>query len=297
MGAADLPERSGAIIHTGPIAAWKWDPAAKILTWSDGMFELFGIDPSEWNRHGHPVRELVLPEDRALVEEALESVRMGRRPRPLECRILRSDGSMRWVRLEGDTFTDEVGKLIVIGIVRDITERKQAEEALRESEERYRTLCEESTDGVCVFADGEVAFANTTLLQMLGYSEEEFKSAQPMDMIHPADRQRASQRIREIIEGGPESTTRYRCLRKDGSVVVVEGKGRAVRFGGRRAVMTAVRDVTEPEPPYGSSDVLEALRAARTALEEVALLLPRDSAGDLAAAKALGKIYKILSRE
>jgi PAS domain S-box-containing protein len=135
--------------HTG---AWEWDLSTSQWTFSDEWLEIHGaarrtLAPDELLAIAHP-------DDRARIEQAFQDVRLGVKSYELEHRIIRQDtGEERVVKSRGQFVRDAAGAIVrVYGFVQDITEQKRAEEALRESEERFRTLFANMTEG---FALGE----------------------------------------------------------------------------------------------------------------------------------------------
>ena len=139
------------------------------------------------------------------------------------------------------------GKHCWIGVQEDITERRQVEEALRESEASYRIVTEGSLAGVYLIQDGKFHYVNPMLAQAFGYTPEELlDELGPADLVDPVDRERIAEVIkrRQAGEGGP-SLSNFKGLRKDGSAIYVETLSREVEYQGRRAVMGTLLDVTE----------------------------------------------------
>jgi PAS domain S-box-containing protein len=134
--------RAQEIAHLG---SWELDLVTNRLTWSDEVYHIFGLQPQEFAATYEAFLDHVHPDDRALVNEAYSSsVLAGRDTYEIEHRIIRSDnGEIRLVHEKCEHFRDSSGRMILsIGMVHDITERKQAEEALRrlnaELEDRVR---------------------------------------------------------------------------------------------------------------------------------------------------------------
>ena len=144
---------------------------------------------------------------------------------------------------------DSAGEVSAIGAVAmDITERKQAEQALRASEQKYRNLIEGSIQGVLIHRDWKPLFLNQALAEMLGYDDAgEILAADSISkIVAPEDRERLAG-YRDARQRGEASPTRHtsRYLRKDGSVLWLEAINSVVEWDGGPAIQSAFVDVTE----------------------------------------------------
>lgn len=137
------------------------------------------------------------------------------------------------------------GQLILL---RDITERKQIEEALQESEELYRAFAEQSLQGLIVIQDFRVVFANRAMAEMSGYTVDELLSLSSEEvraMIHPEDQPLVWGRFRDHLAGKPApSRYEYRGIRKDGTVRWFEMFASRIEYHGRPAIHATVVDIT-----------------------------------------------------
>ncbi len=127
--------------------------------------------------------------------------------------------------------------------------KHRAEEALRESEEKYRTLVELSLQGLVVVRDSRIVFTNTAFAEISGYTTEELLSLSPEEVkatIHPEDQALVWGRFRDRLAGKPVSP-RYECrgIRKDGTVCWLEMFASRIEYGGKPAIQGAVMDITE----------------------------------------------------
>ena len=146
---------------------------------------------------------------------------------------------------------DAAGKLEkVIHIATDITERKRAEDAQRESEEKYRTLTEQSLVGIVVIQDTSITFSNDALAEISGYSVEELLSLPPAKvqaLIHPEDQTLAWGRVQDQLTGKAASPQHYqfRIIRKDGAIRWLEVHSNRIEYGGKPALQGVFIDITE----------------------------------------------------
>ena len=169
---------------------------------------------------------------------------------------LEHDGYLRgwvaaWTKKDGTTISVRESASVVRGpdgriefydgIIEDNSERMRAEEALRESEERFRTLTAAAFECVVISEGGRVIDINDQGLALFGYSREEMVGRPIADFVALEDRELVARQIRENSEQIYES----RLLRKDGTVFQAETKGRMATIGGRRLRMAAIHDITE----------------------------------------------------
>ncbi len=128
--------------------AWEWDLVTDEVRWSDEMYELFDRRPSDFKPAVEGWLKTLSAEDRPRAADAIEAVRRGEDAQMIYS-VTGPDGDARWLELRGITLHDEQGRPVILaGITIDITERKLAEEALRESEARVHTLAANLSDGL-----------------------------------------------------------------------------------------------------------------------------------------------------
>ncbi len=198
---------------------------------------------------GHPTaRLLAYPEDVALMEEKAR-LRLRQVADQCEVRMRRKDGTVIWVEIGGAPVVDSESNVVgSIGVYKDVTERRLAEEALRDSEARYRLMAENSTDMISRTSDrGIILYASDASRRLLGYEPSELVGHSFYDFIFPPDREEVRHLSALIHESGP-TTFAYRVEKKDGSLVWFETTSRIilhVASGDIREVVGVSRDITE----------------------------------------------------
>ena len=150
-------------------------------------------------------------------------------------------------------------------IVTDVSERKRAEMALEESEERYRSLVELSPDAIVVGRDDKLAFANSAAAKLFGADKpSDLIGTNPLDLIHPDFRDSVRRRTEQVMSGRTVPDTEMRCIRLDGTEYWGEARGGQVVLHGETAVLGIVRDITERKRAEEESKEREFLLRAMT---------------------------------
>jgi PAS domain S-box-containing protein/putative nucleotidyltransferase with HDIG domain len=164
---------------------------------------------------------------------------------------------------------NEAGEVTsVLGISRDITERKAMELSLKESEEKYRTLVERANDGILILQDGVVQYTNPRLGLSSGYATGEIQGKRFTQFIHPTEVPNVIDRYRRRL-AGEDVPAIYETilLRKDGSKLPVEINAGVISFRGKPADLVIVRDITERK--WAEEKVLESELQHRTTLDSM----------------------------
>jgi len=195
---------------------------------------------------GQHYLRLVVSEDRDRVKENLVRVAKGEHVLPYDYRIVNEAGDTRWVT-DTTTSIQYQDQPAVLGSLLDITERKTVEQALKESEEGYKTLFESAEEGILV-ADSETnkfVYANPAMCKMLGYSLEELWGMD-RSAIHPKDEwTRIAAEIEAQAGGRTEMATNIPCTTKDGGTLYVDINATTALVNGRKCSIGFFRDITE----------------------------------------------------
>jgi PAS domain S-box-containing protein len=173
-----------------------------------------------------------------------EQMKQGKSLR-LETRHLIASGELVPVEVTSSYLLHD-GKEYAAGYFHDISERKRAEESLKESEERYRGLVELFPDAIYIHTGGKLVFVNSQGARLLGASTpEELYGREALDFVHPDSLDFVKQRIGRAFQSGePNPPAEMLFLRLDGSAVPVEVASTAFPYGGENALQVIARDIT-----------------------------------------------------
>ncbi|HST31532.1 MAG TPA: PAS domain S-box protein [Chthoniobacterales bacterium] len=201
------------------------------------------VDYSENELRDRTPLDITHPDDVAFSREIAKSMLKGPVHNRVEKRYVRKDGGIVWAARTGCVISDQAGKpRHFLIMVEDISKRKKAEEAVRDSEERYRLLFETNPYPVWVYDPETLSFlaVNQAAIDRYGFSREEFLSMKIKD-IRPAEDVDAL--LDDVSQFSPE-TSGWRHRKKNGAVIDVEITARPISFNGKQARLVLVNDVT-----------------------------------------------------
>jgi PAS domain S-box-containing protein len=217
---------------------------------SPSVERVLGHDPK--NLTGKIAFDFVHPEDVAHVQEGFETgLKHPERTITLEFRFRHSDGTWRFLEAVGQNRLGEPEIAAVVVNSRDITDRKQAEESLRENEKQYRLIFDGNPTPMWVFDQETLAFleVNDAALRHYGYSRDEFLAMNIAEVRPPEEVPAMIEYLHKLIATGRIATTGlagvWRHRKKDGTLIDVEIKWNPVSFKGRAACLAMANDVTE----------------------------------------------------
>lgn len=239
------------LVHDLDAIIWELDVARRQFTFvSQRAEELLGYPVERWlHEPGFWANRIVHPEDREWVLERCQRVGAARSEHRLEYRGVSAAGRILWLRHVSRIIPHVRGGALRRGIIFDITEQKRAEEALRESEGRFRSLVENISDIVAIIsADSTFHYISPSIEKVLGYGVSEVVGRSPQEFVHPEDAQYLAQRMASRLrgEGDPDRMTEVRFRHRDGSWRILQVRGRwHERRPGESSIVLTARDVTE----------------------------------------------------
>ena len=239
-----------ALLNSIPDIAWLKDKDSRFIAVNEPFGKACGYSPEElegktdldiWPKE---LAESYRADDRAVMES--------RETKRVEEPLVDRDGKQKWIETIKVPILGDTGEIIgTVGIARDITKRKEkeklAEDALKESEERYRGLVDSSPEMIFIVSDGKIVYMNNTGLKLLGASYAGEVVGKPvMAFIHPESRDMIRQRIPQLMgERKRTALVEQKYLKLDGKVLEVEAMGLPVLYRNKPAAQVYARDVTQ----------------------------------------------------
>ncbi|RUR72293.1 PAS domain-containing protein [Chlorogloeopsis fritschii PCC 9212] len=239
-------------LEAARMGTWKWDILANQVTFSENLKTLFGLKEDTTHKSYETFLSYVHPEDRDRVNNSLHEAIETRAECELEFRVVLPDNSICWLVNKGVVFRDTSGKAVqMLGVDMDITKRKQSEDNLQQSEERFQILARATND---VVWDWNLVtnqlWWNNNVHTLYGYLPEQVSSDPTWwyERIHPEDRARIIADIGNLINSGQHFwSNEYRFRRADGSYAYIFDRAYAVRdsMGKPVRMIGAMMDISD----------------------------------------------------
>jgi PAS domain S-box-containing protein len=237
--------RLNAAQHLARMGGWEWNIAENSMFWTDEVYRIHGL-----SREGIPpgstqyIQQSIAcydPADRPVVQAAFQNCIQTGQSYDLEFPFTTMQGKRIWIRTMAEAVSEEGQIVRVGGNVMDITERKQAEEALRESEQLYRQLFEMESDALFLIdkQTSSILDANRAASSLYGYSHDELLGMCAVDLSAQPDETRQA-----TVNMATKVPIRYH-RKKDGSLFPVEITATFLTYNGRQVHIPAIRDITE----------------------------------------------------
>jgi PAS domain S-box-containing protein len=229
------------------MGSWEWDIVTQKTTWSDNYFAIHGFKPTEVEPSFEFFRNRIHPDDLHLLDEIHAKIMKDKTPSSLELQLIQPDGTLKWIQNNISPVVEDDKLVKLKGVIIDITERKQALNALRESEVRYKTLFSNAAEGILVakIETMQFLYANPALCKMFGYTEEELIRLGVKD-IHPKeslDYVRAE--FETQIRGEKTLASDLSCLRKDGTLFYADIRSTLMVLDGFKCNVGFFIDITD----------------------------------------------------
>jgi diguanylate cyclase (GGDEF)-like protein/PAS domain S-box-containing protein len=232
------------------VGNWSFDVVENLAHWSDEMYRIFGL-AAQGQITFKRFLSYVHPLDRRLIVDASREALKGEGRSSLDYRVVRPDGEVRHVHAQYEVERDHSRWTTqLIGTLQDITELRHKEKELRQSEERFRSLVQNSLDVITVVdARGTIVYYSPSAERVMGYNPEEFigKNALEESQIHPDDLPRVRDIFGYLVENpGVNYSMELRMRHADGSWRVFEATGNNLLDDPSvNGIVVNSRDITE----------------------------------------------------
>ncbi len=221
------------------------DLEGDIVYLSPSVKRVLGYSISEMKRH--PFRHYMHPEDLDIMNKLVAELARATGSGKAEFRVRNSKGEYIWIEALGRLMVSDSGQIsgALFGI-RDISERRHAEEALRVSEEKFRNLAEFSPNMIFINKDGKIVYTNRICEELLGYTREEFLSADfdLMTIIHPEYRKLIRDNLQKHFRGEDIPSYEYKLITKDGKSLDSIISTKVIDIDGKPSIIGIVTDTT-----------------------------------------------------
>ena len=230
------------LVETSPEAIIIVDPAGILSFASQKAYEMFGV-PAAQPAVGFPILQWVAPEEHQTIMNRLRDFFSGQlTTHAREYRLLKQNRTQFWCEIAASPLNNAEGRVAgILMVCRDVSERKNAEDALRESEERFSRLSDAAFEGIVISERGRVVDLNEQITKMLGYKRSEMIGSEVMKFVAPD----SVQLVLKNISAGNEEPYEHLAQRNDGSTLLVEARAKSLPYNGHKVRVTAIRDITD----------------------------------------------------
>jgi PAS domain S-box-containing protein len=240
-------------------------------------------EPTFWKDHIHP-------DDREWATNFCINATRAKRPHDFEYRMVAADGRIVWLHDVVTVVVENDQPVRLRGVMLDITERKRAEDALKESEERYRVLVEFSPNSICVHRDGKLLYVNPAGVRLFGAKNlDQLVGRSVLDFIHPDSLPVVRERIRQVGAGETVPLIEEKFVSLNGEVRDVEVTAIPIIYERALASQVIIRDITERKQGEaliaGEKRLLEMIATGvglKEILNELCLIIEEQRSGTLA---------------
>jgi len=227
---------------------WDWNIETGSISYSQRLKEMLGYADNEFPDAVGTFEALLHPDDHDRVAEAVLGHLKERTTYDMECRIRTREHGYRWFRTRGRAVWNDSGRAVrMAGFISDISEQKKAQEALRQSSERFRQLFEQSEDAIMFFKPGTsyIIDVNATAERLFGYTKEELKEGGIELLCQQSELARLNGVISEVRHDRPSFLDNIVNLRKDGTEINTSVRVKTVIIQGVAISFCSFRNITD----------------------------------------------------
>jgi len=240
-------ERFRLATETGKIGIWDWDVVADRLSWSESLYSIHGVERGQIPSTVAGFLSLVHPDDREMMQDAIRGALDQGLPHDAEYRVVRPDGKTIWLITSAKVLRRDGRAVRLLGATVDITERKRAEFALRESEQRFAKAFNSSPLSLTIssLVTGRLIEVNETFVEITGFSRAEAIGKTTAELgvwAQPGDRE---EELAAVEEAGQLRNREYTFRLRNGTEITGLLSAETIDIGGEPCALTVIQDITE----------------------------------------------------
>ncbi|MFW9928976.1 MAG: PAS domain S-box protein, partial [Candidatus Thorarchaeota archaeon] len=211
--------------------------------------KIFGYTHEDFKK-GLTVKDFILPEDKDDVEEILQQLFHGEIIEPQLLRLRKKDGTIFYSRIYATPIYEGEDIVGIRSVIHDITDMKEAENKIKESEEKFRTIAEQSLMGICIIQDEVIKYVNQNLADLLGYTVNEmlrWKTGEFFKTIHPDDKKKIISMATSFNEDNKNDSRYYeaRGITKEGNTIWLDVYYKLILYEQRPAFLVSFIDISD----------------------------------------------------
>ncbi|MEW6672841.1 MAG: transporter substrate-binding domain-containing protein [Thermodesulfobacteriota bacterium] len=272
-------ERSETLLnaaqHISRIGGWEWDVERRQVFWTDETYRIHDLDPGQFEpgspEHIERSAACYAEEDRVRVMASFRSCIENATPYELECRFTTVRGRELWIRTSGQPVVADGRVIRIVGDIQDITDRKQAEESLRKSEEKFSILFNKNSLPIVLskYPNHEFVQVNDAWLRLFGFTREEVIGKTSIELGIHRDAKAREHTINELHAHNAAQGIERNLYSKSGDAIMILTNISTVTIGGQQFALHAMQDITALRQAEGERDRL--LREWQLALDAATL--------------------------
>lgn len=260
------------------IGNWEFDLRTGKIHWSEAIFDVFEIEDKTSPTYEEYLQRII-PEDRDKVREAVKLCIAKGEPYDLEIRHIGKNNKIIYTLAHAKPVYRENEVTKIIGTIQDVSEQKQSEKIILETNIKYFDLFENMYDALLTTnANGQFVDFNKSAQQMLGYSFTEMTEIRIADIVHPDDMERSQKYLNQLVENGYYSNYQGRIINKKGEIKHVQVNSNAIykdgKFIGSRDIVRNITNLVEANQKR--DQLLDQLADANTELRDFAYVVSHD---------------------
>ncbi len=225
------------------------DPNCTMKFISKGCFDLTEYLPSDFiDNKNLTFKSIIHADDQEHITKTIQKTNINQKSYTLQYRIITKSKKIKWVWEQGVAIFNKDGKIEILeGMIIDISKQKEIERSLKESEEKYRKLIENSLQGLYILKDSKIHFCNKKMANIFGYnSAEEINGLNIIELVHESSLETVLYNIKKRIDE-KQKITHYNFLakKKNGEIIEIETLGSIILLDGEPAIQGVLKDVTQ----------------------------------------------------